>query len=106
MAVSTTERLSRSPDVRRALRRGTRRGGRHVVVHLIDRRDDGPTRIAVVATRRVGNAVERNRAKRVLREAVRGVALPVGHDVAVVARRPAAEVRMQIIRSEIEQMFG
>lgn len=47
--------------------------------------EEGVTRVAVVAGRRVGNAVVRNRAKRRLREALRRVDLPLGEHIAVVA---------------------
>jgi len=43
------------------------------------------TKVAVVAGRRVGNAVTRNRAKRRIREALRQVDLPAGEHIAVVA---------------------
>lgn len=58
---------------------------------MLARGDDEPGRVAVVASRRVGNAVERNRAKRVLRAAAATVGVAPGVDVALVAR--AATVR-------------
>jgi ribonuclease P protein component len=45
----------------------------------------GP-RLTVVASRRVGNAVQRNRAKRLLREAARTQSWRGGNDVVLVAR--------------------
>ncbi|MDP8959052.1 MAG: ribonuclease P protein component [Actinomycetota bacterium] len=45
----------------------------------------GAIRVAVVAGKKVGSAVERNRAKRRLREALRRVSLPVGRDYLVIA---------------------
>lgn len=45
----------------------------------------GPARVAVVAGRRVGTAVARNRAKRRLREALRRAAVPGGRDYIVIA---------------------
>jgi ribonuclease P protein component len=59
--------------------------------------DLGETRAAVTAGRSLGNAVRRNRAKRLLREAVRPL-LPgtaPGWDLVMVARRPLAEVTSQ-----------
>ena len=45
----------------------------------------GPARVGVVAGRRVGNAVVRNRAKRRLREAVARAGLPEGRSYVIVA---------------------
>ncbi len=91
------------------LRRGRRSAQPGVVVHVRQRSDDGEARVAVVASRRVGGAVSRNRAKRVLRAAADGVALPSGVDVGLVAR--AATPRLSShevtdqLRTAIELMF-
>lgn len=42
-----------------------------LVVQALDRRDDGPLRVGFTVTRKVGNAVTRNRARRRLKEAAR-----------------------------------
>ena len=49
-------------------------------------------RIGVVAGRVVGNAVRRNRAKRLLREAIRPylMLIPPGWDILLIARQPLA----------------
>jgi ribonuclease P protein component len=52
----------------------------------------GLPRVAVVAGRRVGRAVDRNRAKRRVREAVARVRLRAGHDYVVVAGQSAVEI--------------
>ena len=56
------------------------------------REDAGEPRFGFTASRKVGNAVERNRARRRLKELVRlagnGLAAP-GHDYVLVARRQA-----------------
>lgn len=62
------------------------------MVHIRDRAEDpdGPGRAAVVAGRRLGSAVRRNRAKRRLRAAARESGVPKGRDVVLVAR-PGAD---------------
>ena len=66
-----------------------------VVVQRLDRQDGVPTvRLGFTATRKVGNAVIRNRAKRRLREAARAMAplLAVpGSDYVFVARAGTAD---------------
>lgn len=66
-----------------------------VVVQRLDRGDDRPVvRLGFTATRKVGNAVIRNRAKRRLREAARALAplLAVpGSDYVFVARAGTAD---------------
>jgi ribonuclease P protein component len=84
-------RLSRSGDFDRVFREGRSHGNRYLVLYAFPRSDssaDEPLRLGVSVGRKVGGAVERNRVKRVLREAFWAAAehLPEGHDFVVVAR--------------------
>jgi len=74
----------RSWEVRRVLQTGRRLYGRRVVVLLAPGSGDS----AVIAARRIGGAVERNRARRLLRAALREVRWQVDEtdDVVLVAR--------------------
>lgn len=89
-------RLTSSNDYLRVRRLG--KSYAHPLVVLITHPNElGYTRVAVSAGRRVGNAVKRNRAKRLLREAIRpqiGMIAP-GWDVVMIARRPLAEANFQ-----------
>jgi ribonuclease P protein component len=73
------------------LRSGRRHQGRLVGVHVVDRGDEGAARLAYVASRRVGAATRRNRAKRLLREAARAVSWGAGVDAVLVARPGCAD---------------
>lgn len=60
------------------------------IVQMRDRRDDGPARVGFTVSKKVGNAVERNRVRRRLREIVRhasGEAARPGHDYVLIGRR-------------------
>ncbi|WP_421692856.1 ribonuclease P protein component [Aestuariivirga sp.] len=64
-----------------------------MVVQMRARADDGPARVGFTATKKIGNAVVRNRTKRRLRELARlklaAVARP-GHDYVLIGRAPTA----------------
>lgn len=64
---------------------GSRRRSGDLTILRVISGEGGVTRVAVIAGKRVGNAVARNRAKRRIREALRQVDLPDGEHIAVVA---------------------
>jgi ribonuclease P protein component len=86
-------RLSRSADFDRVFREGRSHASRHLVLYSFPRGDgaEREPRLGVSVGRKVGGAVERNRVKRVLREAFWAVApdLPAGYDFVLVARPDA-----------------
>jgi ribonuclease P protein component len=62
------------------------------VLQALQRREDGPARVGFTVTKKVGNAVERNRVRRRLREVVRlsqGDRIQPGHDYVLIGRRAA-----------------
>jgi ribonuclease P protein component len=90
-------RLSRSAEFERVYRQGRSKGNRFLVLYAFPREDEsradpseGP-RLGLSVSRRVGGAVDRNRVKRVLREAFWEEAerLPSSSDYVVVARPDA-----------------
>ena len=56
------------------------------------------SRFAFVASKRIGNAVVRNRFKRRLREAVRATSIKSGSDVVFIARKGSAEASFQHLK--------
>lgn len=84
-------RLSRSGDFERVIRRGRSHASRELVLYVFPRPGEGETRLGLSVSRKVGGAVQRNRVKRLLREAFaqERAGLPAGADVVVVARQEA-----------------
>jgi len=84
-------RLSRSGDFDRVFRNGRSHAGRELVLYVFPREAAGSQRLGLSVSRKVGGAVQRNRVKRLLREAfsLESSRLPSGTDAVVVARREA-----------------
>lgn len=82
--------LRKGSEIGKVRRTGSRRRVGGVLVFTAAGAADGP-RVAVVASRRVGSAVRRNRAKRRLREALCRVPLRNDREYVVVAERAVAE---------------
>ena len=92
----------RSREIKRILDTARPARGKRVIVFLAP----GPDRVAVVAGKRVGGAVQRNRARRILRAAWRQVAVAAqGRDAVLVARAPIVGAKSQDLVSEMTELL-
>jgi len=87
-------RLSRSAEFERVYRQGRSTANRHLVLYTFPNATAERPRLGLSVSRKVGGAVERNRVKRLLREAFAQTEanLRAGQDVVVVARPGAGEL--------------
>ena len=112
-------RLTRSADFDRVYRRGRSAATRTFVLYAFPSAKDEPdaspessARLGVSVGRRVGGAVERNRVKRMLREAFWALddRLPAGHDFVIVARAGSAELADEAgldgVRDELAELLA
>jgi ribonuclease P protein component len=73
------------------------------------RDDEGPARVGYTVSKRVGKAVERNRVRRRLKEAVRlsgALRMRAGHDYVVVGRRAALTQDFARLTGDLEQTLN
>lgn len=104
-----TERLRSTQDFERVKHEGTYWSGKRCSINAARRAGDTePTaraRVGIITSKKIGGAVQRNRARRLLRESVRQLAPVIEPcwDIVIIARSAIAlpSVRMQDARDEL-----
>jgi ribonuclease P protein component len=98
------ERLRRRADFL-AVASGIKAPAAAFVLQARKRRDEGPARFGFTVSNKVGNAAERNRVRRRLREIVRRSAatgLRAGHDYVLIGRRAALNLPFARMTQDFE----
>ena len=99
--------LTSRKDIDSLFKEGVAYRGRHVLL-LFRYVDQGQRRTMFVASRRVGNAVKRNRAKRLMRESYRRLVDRLPSDpvhIAWIARASCAKLKMQDDYQDISKIL-
>jgi len=107
-ALFNMDRLKRRADFRAAAA-GMRANGNAFVLQARRRPDEDGVRVGFTVSRQVGNAVERNRVRRRLRELVRLAAaesLRRGHDYVLVGRKAALELPFRDMIRDFDKALG
>lgn len=102
------ERLRQRADFLAAAR-GAKAPSAAFVLQARARDGEGPARIGFTVSRKVGTAVERNRVRRRLREAVRRAGTSrtrPGHDYVLVGRRAALAVPFEQLVESFQSALG
>jgi ribonuclease P protein component len=98
-------RVRRRPEFERAYNTGVRLQGRFMLVFIVPNGGDH-ARLGVSATRKLGPAVERNRAKRRARELFRRQTLAAGVDIIIVPRREFLDAPFTRLESDYRALLA
>jgi len=97
--VAPPDRIRRRPEFERIYSTGTKVHGRYMTLFVMVNGTDAP-RLGVAATRKLGSAVDRNRAKRRARELFRRRRQVGGLDIVIVPRREMLDAPFANLEAE------
>ena len=98
-AFTSDRHVRHRPEFQRVYEQGERVRARLMTVMVLA--NDRPvSRLGIAATRKLGGAVERNRAKRLVREVFRKANVPAGLDIVVIPRPEMLDAEYRVIQAE------
>jgi ribonuclease P protein component len=100
MRLSAAHRLRAASEFSRVREQGVSRAGKYVVINVLPLPEGGRCRFGIITSRKVGNAVQRNRVRRRLREIIRACTPREAVWVVTVARRPAADAAFRDLQQD------
>jgi ribonuclease P protein component len=97
------ERIRRRAEYQQVYEHGVRAHGRYSTLFILP--NNLPIgRLGIAATRKLGGAVVRNRAKRLVREIFRRNHLAPGFDVVVVPKRELLDATLDVLESDYRSL--
>ena len=100
------ERLKKSWEFQRSYKKGKKYWDTYFVIYVYHTQLK-QTRLGITVSKKVGKSVQRNRVKRLIREAFRVLKhkLLPHYDIVVVGRTAACGLTMQEVRDSLQQLF-
>ncbi len=98
--------LKQNKDFRRLYYRGKNKASSCIVTYVMKNRS-GETGYGITTGKKIGNAVKRNRARRLIRTAFSELEqrLNGSYDIVFVARTKTSQVKMQEVKAQMEEQL-
>lgn len=96
-------RIKKNSDFQRVFKQGKSTANRQFVIYILKKRGQKNFRIGLSVSKQIGNAVTRNRIKRLVRETFQQLKrdLPVEYDFVIIARKPTATMDFYEVKQSI-----
>jgi len=98
------QRIRRRAEFRQVYDHGTRIRGRYSTLFILPNKLD-VGRLGIAATKKLGGAVQRNRAKRLIREVFRHNKIASGFDVVVVPKRDLLQASLTVLEADYRSLL-
>jgi ribonuclease P protein component len=98
------ERIRRRAEFKQVYERGVRVHSRYSTVFILSN-ERGAARLGIAATRKLGGAVQRNRAKRLIREVFRRNKIAAGFDVVIIPKRDLLDASLSALETDYRTLL-
>ncbi|XXM72186.1 ribonuclease P protein component [Lysinibacillus sphaericus] len=101
------QRVKKNKEFQEIFKKGTSFANRQFVLYSLKQEEAQPFRIGISVSKKIGNAVCRNRIKRYIRQAFLELREDVqdNHDYLIIARKPAADMDFHEVKSSITHVL-
>ena len=105
MRFLAAEHIRRRADFQLIYDHGRKIGGRFSTTFILPHAvPSGPSRLGIAATRKLGGAVARNRAKRLIREVFRRNKIAPGFDIVIIPRRALLDASLTVLEADYRSL--
>lgn len=100
-------RIKKNEDFQKVFKHGKSMANRQFVIYMLDQPEEKEFRLGLSVSKKIGNAVTRNRIKRLIRQVFMEEKenLKTGTDYIVIARNPASEMNYHEVQSSLMHLF-
>ncbi len=96
-------RIKKNDEFQAVFQKGKSNANRQFVVYQLDKEEQPNFRIGLSVSKKIGNAVVRNRIKRMVRQAITELKdeIASGKDFVIIARKPCAEMTYEEVKKKL-----
>ncbi|OMP66395.1 ribonuclease P protein component [Domibacillus epiphyticus] len=100
-------RIKKNDDFQTVFSKGKSFANRQFVVYMYKKEQNVPFRIGLSVSKKIGNAVVRNRIKRYIRQSFTELKMDIrpGYDFIIIARKPAADMSCIEVKSSLTHVL-
>jgi ribonuclease P protein component len=101
------QRVKKNSEFQEIFKKGTSVANRQFVLYVLKKEESQPFRIGLSVSKKIGNAVVRNKVKRYIRQVFLELKEEVkeGHDYLIIARKPAAEMNFHEVKKSLTHVL-